>query len=72
MKLTPRERDIYIFIVCYHDEHGYSPSLRDICRGCYLASVNSASHYVQRLMVKGYIQYTPKIPRSIVVKETAG
>ena len=71
-RLTAREKEVYIFIVAYHESHGYSPSMRDICRGCYLASLSSASHYVQRLLEKGYINYTPRTPRSIVVKETAG
>ena len=68
-KLTAREFDVYMFIIEYHDNHGYSPSMRDICRGVYLASPRSAAYYVQRLLEKNYITYTPRVPRSIVIKQ---
>lgn len=68
-KLTQREFDVYMFIVEYHDNYGYSPSMRDICKGVYLASPRSAAYYVQRLLEKEYISYTPRTPRSIVVKQ---
>ena len=69
--LTERERDVYLFISDYHEKHGYSPGMRDICKGCYFASVRSAALYIQRLQEKGYIDFTPKVARSIVIRDKA-
>ena len=64
-RLTEREREVLTFIVKYREEKGYSPSTREICKGCYLASTNSASYYINQLVIKGAIEYTPKVARSI-------
>ena len=68
-KLTTREQDVFTFITAYRLKNGYSPSMRDICKGCYLANVRSASIYIDRLVKKGYISYTPKVCRSIIIKK---
>lgn len=68
-KLTDREFEVYMYIISYREKNGFSPSMRDICKGVYLASPRSASYYIQRLLEKGYINYTPRVPRSIVIKQ---
>ena len=65
-ELTERQKEIYLFIVDYQREHGYSPSIRDIGKGVYL-SHPAVVRYIDILVRKGYITYTPKVARSIVV-----
>lgn len=67
--LTDREKEVYTFIMSYRDNRGFSPSLREICAGCYLASTNSASYYIDQLVKKGAIEYTPAVARSIRPKQ---
>lgn len=65
--LTPREKEVYLFIKDYHEKHGYSPSLREIGKGVYMGSTRSVSIHLSNLIAKGYIEYTPRISRSIVL-----
>lgn len=70
-RLTQREYEVYTYIIKYREEQGFSPSLRDICKGCYLASTNSASYYIDQLVKKGMISYVPKVSRSIIIVKGA-
>lgn len=70
--LTPRETDIFNFICDYWKENGYSPSMREICKGCFLASPRSAFLYVDILKTKGYVNYRPHTPRTITITKGAG
>ena len=63
-KLTDREQEILDFIIEYREYNGYSPSLREICQGCYIGSTNGASYFINQLVMKQAIDYTPRIPRS--------
>ena len=69
MELTERETEVLNFIISYRERKGYSPSLREICKGCYIGSTNGASYFIDRLVTKGAIDYAPRIPRSIVPKK---
>lgn len=66
--LTRREKEIFDFICEYWRENGYSPSMRDICKGCFLSSPNSAFLYVDILKQKGFVDYRPHTPRTITIK----
>ena len=66
-QLTEREKEVLSFIKSYRNENQFSPSLRDICRGCYLGSTNSAAYYVDQLVRKGAIHYVPRQARSITI-----
>ena len=56
LKLTIREREVYEFIVSYIQEHGFSPSLQDICDGLFYASKQTAHAKLRQLQKKGYIE----------------
>lgn len=68
-ELTEREKQILDFIIAYRTQKGYSPSHREISKGCYIASRNGVSYYINQLVIKGAIDYTPMIARSIKPKE---
>ena len=63
--LTDRQREIYDFIVKFRNEKGYSPSFREIGKGCFLSSMASVSRHIDILVRKGYISYIPSEPRTI-------
>ncbi len=68
VELTDRQREILLFIIDYQNKNGFSPSIRDICKGVYLSQPSVVRH-IDNLMRKGYITYTPRVARSIVVRE---
>lgn len=68
MELTEREQEVLEFIVHYREEHGYSPSMREIAKGCYIGSLNGVSYFINRLVEKQAIEYVPKQARSITIR----
>lgn len=67
-ELTPRQTEVYNFIKSFIAEHGYSPSFREIGKGCYIGSISTVAGHVDRLVKKGVIDYTPRTPRTIKPK----
>ena len=66
-RYTERDKEVLLYILQYQQEKGYSPSVRDISKGCYM-SVSTAQRHLYKLVELGYLLITPKTPRSIVVK----
>ena len=56
-----------LFIIEYHNSHGYSPTFREIGKGVYLSNVSNIQKYIFILSEKGYLKYDYGIARSIVV-----
>lgn len=51
-----REREAYRFIITYKAKHdGNSPSMREICAGIDIASTNTVSGYLDKLVSGGLI-----------------
>ena len=67
-QLTEREQEVLDFIAKYRDDHGYSPSMREIGKGCYIGSLNGVSYFINRLVEKQAIEYVPKQARSITIR----
>jgi len=59
-----RER-ILNFIHEYSDAHGYSPTVRDILKGCNISSTAVVQHHLDVLELDGRIQRDPEVFRSI-------
>jgi repressor LexA len=59
-----RER-ILNFIREYSDAHGYSPTVRDILKGCNISSTAVVQHHLDVLERDGRIQRDPEVFRSI-------
>lgn len=66
-KTLVRDR-ILAFIVSYQDEHGFSPSIREIAKGIGFASVGCVHRHIQCLKENGLIRETDSpTPRALVV-----
>ena len=66
-EFTQRDQEIIHFITTYHQLYGYSPTVREIGRNLYM-SRTAVQRHLYKLVELGYIQMTPKTPRSIVLK----
>ncbi|WP_125708139.1 transcriptional repressor LexA [Companilactobacillus zhongbaensis] len=49
----------------YLDEHGYPPTVREICEAVDLSSTSTVHGHLSRLEKKGYIQRDPTKPRAL-------
>jgi len=64
--LTPRQREIYLFIEQYRDRRGYSPTQQEIADGTNICRSTLLEHLAS-LERKGYISLEENIPRSIII-----
>lgn len=48
------------FIINYIENHGYSPSVREICNGAYLSSTCTDQHRLKDMMDIGIIEIDAK------------
>lgn len=53
--LTPTERETYDFIAEYTRQHGYAPTLSEVCQKFGLRSPSSAHERIEGLQRKGWI-----------------
>lgn len=68
--LTEKQYRIYKIIKDYIDQNGYSPSIREIMQIAGFTSPATIHTFVQILVDKGYIEYTPGKFRTIrILKE---
>lgn len=68
-ELTERQQEVYNFITNFIQEHGYSPTFREIAKGCYFGSLATVAGYIDRLVKKGVLDYTPRSPRTLTPKK---
>jgi repressor LexA len=69
MELSQRQAEIYQFILDYHQQKGYSPTLREIAVGVEV-SLSTVMAHIQAMKDKGRIDWEPNSARSIhVVKQ---
>lgn len=66
-KLTKRQEEILNYIKKYISENSFSPSVRDICKGCNLSSSSTVHAHIQTLVNKGYIKKLDNRFRTIEV-----
>ena len=53
--LTPRQRQVLDFITDHICEHGFAPSIREICTAMSIKSTNGVSEHIETLCRKGYL-----------------
>lgn len=64
---TKKQHQTLQFIREFIDEHGYSPSYREIMRGCNYTSVATVALHVGNLIKRGHIIKRDKSARSLEV-----
>lgn len=69
-ELTPRQQEVYDFIVAEISGKGYAPSVRDIMHHLGLTSTNGVRQFISVLEQKGYIRRDFKIARGIVLLDS--
>ena len=71
MKLTPMQQKIYAYLWSYKREHGYPPSVREICAEMDLKSSSTAHFHLKNLEKAGLIAIAPGKGRAITLREPA-
>ena len=64
-----RRQEVLQFIREHISEHGYAPTLRDICAACGISSTSAASYSVQALHQRGLLRRTPGISSGIALAD---
>lgn len=59
VEITTRQKEILSFIGSFQDREGFSPSLREICKGLGLASAGSLLKHMRVLEKGGYLTGVP-------------
>src|SRR6478609_10251939 len=66
--LTPRQRQIWDFLVDYGDRHGYPPTVREIGEAVGLASPSTVHAHLANLERAGLIKRDPTKPRALELR----
>ena len=66
-KLTPKQQQIYDYILAFSDEHGYPPSVREIAEAVQLKSPATVHFHLKGLREAGYISQAEGKTRAITV-----
>jgi len=66
-ELTPKQRQVYNFIVKFTSENGYPPSIREICASVNLKSPSSVHAHLKTLQNFGYIEKDTRKTRALTV-----
>lgn len=53
--LTPREREVYSYIVAYVAKHATAPTLVEICEKLEINSTGNAHRFLRKIEGKGYV-----------------
>jgi repressor LexA len=68
-ELTPKQRQVYEFIVEFTSTYGYPPSIREICASVNLKSPSSVHAHLKTLRDNGYIKKNDRKTRALVVPQ---
>lgn len=66
---TKKQQEALVFISEFIAEHGYSPSYREIMRGCNYTSVATVALHVRSLIARGHLAKRGRSARSLEVVE---
>ena len=66
-KLTPKQQQIYDYILAFSNEHGYPPSVREIAEAVQLKSPATVHFHLKGLREAGYITQAEGKTRAITV-----
>lgn len=65
--LTPRQREVLLFIQNHVDRHGYPPTSRELSDGCNLGGPSGAVRFLAALERKGYVHRATGRNRALVL-----
>ena len=65
--MTPREHDLYTYIVQFKQVNGYAPTVREMCTGINTNSLHHVSVMLEHLEDEGFIKCHKNKPRAIRV-----
>jgi len=65
--LTSRQKEVLELIGSFIEEHGYSPSIRELANLCGVRSSSTMHGYLERLEKAGYICKYDTLPRTLRV-----
>jgi len=73
IKNSNTRQRIFIFIREFFKQKGYTPTVRDIVKGCNISTTSVVQHHLNQLEKEGLIQRDPQVFRSIrlVERETS-
>ncbi len=66
-ELGGKQKKVYQYIKSYSEEHGYPPSVREICAAVGLKSTSTVHGHINRLKKKGLLRRDPAKPRAIEI-----
>lgn len=66
-ELTPREKDLFEYIILFMTVNGYPPTVREMMKGINTKSAHHTTEMLCKLSEKGYITYKPNSSRTIKV-----
>ena len=55
-RLSPRFRAVLDYVLTYHGEHGYAPSVREIIHATDYQSTSSVAYALRQIAQAGYIR----------------
>lgn len=65
--ITERDKEVLQSIISFKDKYQYSPSLREVGQMCCM-SKPTAQRHIMKLVEGGYLEVTPRVARSYVIK----
>ena len=69
--LSPKQAEIYDYILRFTKAHGYPPSVREICTAVNLKSPSTVHFHMKKLEAEGYIQKADGKTRAISLPREA-
>ncbi len=66
-RIDSKLEELYNYVKNYHDQNGYSPTVRDICKDLHIKSTATAHYYLERLSDRGYIKKNDDKKRAISI-----
>lgn len=63
--LTHVQQRMINYLADYIDEHGMSPTVREIQEGCAISSTSVVDYNLKQLCIKGYVTWHRKRSRSV-------
>ena len=70
--ITPRQRDLLLFIAAYQAEHMCAPNFNEMAAGIGIQSKSGINRLLQQLGDRGYVRQYPARARAIEVLRMPG